>query len=153
MGAIEKRVGAADVRDATSYAAFVQQHVGVPYCTKADVIALNKAIAEFRERYPHVENPWPTLVRAAMWVRSKKKRPAKIAAIVNTMLPWAWADGALPELDPRHHRDEDLEVAIGEALLREDDPRWRDRLIGAEGSAREEVLRAWQTRRSSLSPA
>lgn len=152
MGLLD-RVGAADVTDTKSYARFVQQHVGVPYCTKGDVVALNKAISEFKERYPHLaEKPWPTLVRAAMWCRSKKKRPAKIAAIVNTMLSWAWADGALPELDPRHHRDEDLEVAISHALERENDPVWRDRLIGAEGPAREEVLRAWQ-RRSSLSPA
>jgi hypothetical protein len=152
MGVLD-RTAAADVRDAKSYAAYVQQQVGVPYCSKGDVIALNKAVAEFKERYPHLaNNPWPTLVRAANWVRSKRKRPAKVAAIVNVMIAWAWADGALPELDPRHHRDEDLEVAIADALQHEADPRWRDRLIGAEGPAREEVLRAWM-RKSSLSPA
>lgn len=143
-------IRAADVKDAKSYADFVQQHCGTPYCGGRDMIALHACIKEFKERYPHLaDNPWPTLVRAAMWVRSQKKRPAKVMTVVRTMLPWAWADGALPELDPMRFRDEDVEVAIGHALEQENDPVWRDRLIGSEGAARGEVLQVWQTLRSS----
>lgn len=146
-------IKASDVKDAKTYAEFVRAHCGTPYCGMRDMIALNTCIKEFKERYPHLaDNPWPTLVRAAMWARSKKKRPAKVVTVVRTMLPWAWQDGALPELDPIRYRDEDVETGITEALQREHDPIWRDRLIGAEGPARKEVLYAW-TQRSSHSPA
>lgn len=144
------RVRPTDVRDVHSYARYVQQTVGVPYCTKADMMMLNKNVREFRDRYPHLEdNPWPTLIRAAQWCRSKRKRPSSVAAVVGRMLAWAWEDGALPELDPTVHRDESVESAISSALQQEVDPKWRDRLIGAEGFARGEVLAAWRQKSSS----
>lgn len=115
---------------------------------------LNKNIKEFRDRYPHLaDNPWPTLVRAAQWCRSKRKRPTSVGFIVSKMLAWAWQDGALPELDPTLFRDQQVERGIALALEQEKDPAWRDRLIGAEGVGRGEVLAAWQTRRSSPSLA
>lgn len=145
-------IRASDVRDARTYAEFVQQHCGTPYCGVKEMIVVQKCIKEFKERYPHLAaNPWPTLVRTAMWARAQKKRPATVAAVIRTMLPWAWSDGALPELDPMRFRDTDVEVEISSALAEERDPIWRDRLIGAEGAARREVLAAWQTRRSSPS--
>lgn len=145
-------IRASDVRDERSYANFVQQQCGTPYCSTNDLIVLRKCVRDFRERYPHLaDNPWPTLVRAAMWVRSKRKRPAKVYTVVRVMLAWAWEDGALPELDPTRYVDPKVEEGIALALQGERDPIWRDRLIGAEGSARGEVLRAWQ-QRSSPSP-
>lgn len=142
-----------DVHDAKTYAAYVQQVCGTPYCTSRDMIALNTSIKEFKERYPHLaDNPWPTLCRAAQWVRSKKRRPAKVHTVTTVMLTWAWSDGALPELDPRRHCDIDVEQRIEQALQECTDPVWRDRLIGSEGPGRKGVLEAW-TRRSSLSPS
>lgn len=148
------RVRACDVRDATSYARYVQQTVGVPYSGKSDSKLLNKHIKEFKDRYPHLaDNPWPVLIRAADWCRSKRKRPTSVAFVISTMLPWAWQDGALPELDPMSYRNAKIETGIQMALQIEEDPKWRDRLIGAEGAARGEVLSAWQMRRSSPSLA
>lgn len=144
------RITARDVNSATSFARYAQQTVGVACSTQLDLMLLNKEITKFKKRYPHLaENPWPTLVRAAQWCRSQRKRPLKTSWIVGKGLQWAWQDGALPELDPIQHRDEKTEEGIAYALRYERDPRWRDRLIGAEGVAREEVLRAW--RRSSHS--
>lgn len=150
----EDRVRACDVHDSKSFGRYVQQTVGVPYFTNADFMMLNKKIKEFKERYPHLaDNPWPTLVRVAQWCRSKRKRPVNVSSVVGNMLAWAWQDGALPELDPTVWRNEVVETGIASALALESDPVWRDRLIGAEGAARGEVLNAWQMRRSSPSLA
>lgn len=142
-------MSASDVHDARSFSEYVQQHCGTPYCRNKDMMLLNKAIKEFKERYPHLaDNPWPTLCRAAMWVRSERKRPNNVSFLVQTMLPWAWSDGALPELDPQRFVDTDVETEISMALGQEDDPIWRDRLIGSEGIGRKEVLTAWKLKSS-----
>jgi hypothetical protein len=144
-------IKADEVVDAKSFASFVQQTCGTPYCTQQDLIALHKQLKEFKERYPHLaENPWPTLVKTAQWVRSKRKRPSRVQSVVNPMLSWAWQDGALPELDPTCYRDPVVEEEISVALGVEDDALWRDRLINAEGfQARKGVLEAWKQRSTS----
>jgi hypothetical protein len=111
-----------------------------------DLRSLQMAIKEFKSNYPHLaDNPWPTLCKVAQWAASRKKRPGSVPFVVRTMVGWAWSNGALPELDAARARDEDIESKICAALQVEHDPRWRDRLMNAEGiRTRREVLEQWE---------
>lgn len=139
-----------EVVDSDSFAQFVQQTCGTPAPSLADIRALQSALKKFFERDPRYD--WKVLCRTVQWARSKKKRPAKAINILG-MVPYAFEDGAIPELDPIQVKDSSLETKIAEALDQETDPKWRYRLVGARGiQARKDVYEAWMTQRSITSP-
>lgn len=127
-----------NVTDAKSYMDYVCQTVGSPWCVK-DFVVMRKKIRWFFSEYPQCD--WPTLVRIAQWARAKKKRPAHAFYVVD-MARYAWADGAVPEMDPSND-DSDLESRISRALARETDASWRERLTMSEGEGRREVYQLW----------
>lgn len=134
-----------DVTSPEKFADYVAQTCGTPWVTFKDMAILKKQLKEFWINCPNAN--WFTLVRTAQWARSKKKRPARVYSIIR-MVPWAWQEGFLPELDPTKQVDPEVEEQIQQALLVEQSPEWRYRLIGAEGmTARREVLLAWQTQK------
>lgn len=135
-----------DVVDAETCAEYVRQTCGTLFCSGVDMAIFKRQLKAFFKEQPNAS--WYTLCRTAQWARSKKKRLVKVYTII-PMVSWAWAAGALPELDGTR-RDEEVEARISEALAVERDPEWRYRLIGAEGvNARREVLIQWA--RSSAS--
>lgn len=135
------RISASDVCDADTLTRYVCQTVGSPYAFK-DTIVMKKKLNEFFAAYP--KTSYDTMIKVAHWARAKKKRPAHAFYIVD-MARYAWADGALPELDPSNV-DSDLETNIRRALEEETNPEWRRRLIGSEGAGRRVVFDAWRSR-------
>ena len=130
-----------DVVDAQSFAAYAQQKLGVPYPTGKDIAILRRQVKQLFEQQPTAT--WMTLVRTVQWAVEKKKRYARVYTLVGAFR-YAYADGYLPELDPKEAVDEDVERGIAEALQIERDATWRRRLIGAQGEMRATVLNAWR---------
>ena len=133
-----------EVSDPASFCRYVCQTIGTPYAFK-DEIVMRRKVREFFEQYPHCS--YGTLVRLVQWARSKKKRPARAWYIID-MARYAWADGALPEMDPQNV-DLTLETKIRQALESETDPEWRRRLMTAEGDGRRVVFQQWTETLSS----
>jgi len=134
-----------DVRDAESLARYIQQTVGVPWPTLKDMTVLRRSVNEFFQHYPDLD--YLTLCRVADWCRSKKRRFARVWQVV-PQFRWAYADGALPEVDQVRHTDVDVEDAIREAVAVETDDVWLDRLVCSQGrSLRREVLERWNQQR------
>lgn len=145
MGYLD-RVMPEDVIDPDSYCRYVCQTVGSPW-TMTDSFVMKKKLKTFFKAYP--ECGYGTLIRIAQWTRSKKKRPPHAYMVVD-YARYAWADGALPELDPSNV-DLELERKIGRALEIETDPEWRRKLVLSEGSGRRAVFQQWASQTSSTS--
>ena len=130
------------VNDARSFALFAQQQVGTPQPSNSGQwLALEKQVRLFLEQYPGAD--WNTLVKTVGYIKNRRLRPATTHAIL-TQVRWAWKHGYLPELDPDDRQiDVDLEARIDAALRQEDDPVWRHKLLGSEGSARRYVYNVW----------
>lgn len=130
-----------EVVDADTFCEYAQQMLGVPWPTTRDKIVLKAKVAEVARRYPVMD--WRAFCRVVDWMRTRHKRPARVWMIVESFRE-AWASGVLPELDPRDDEDPDLERLIRAALWVEENPYWRNRLIGSRGShARRRSFEAW----------
>lgn len=132
---------ASEVKDATTFCAWVQGYLGGPYPTKGDFAILNKKASEFFRNYENAD--WQTLVQVAEWCQSRKRRMARVWNYVD-QFRFAYAAHAI-ELKPRN----DLDTQIAEALRVEKNPNWRSRLRRAVGVYREEVLEEWTAMRAS----
>lgn len=133
-------IRAENVVDADTYMSYVCQTVGSPWQLK-DTYVMKKKVKDFFKVYPQCS--YETLIRVAHWARSKKKRPPHAYYVVD-MARYAWADGAVPEMDPSNV-DLKLERLIRQALETETDPTWRERLVMSEGDGRRVVFDAWKT--------
>ena len=130
----------ADVHSPDDFAQYCQQFLGCPWPTYKDKAILSKKIKDLFKMYPQLD--YYSLCRIAAWMKSKKKRPARVWMVVESFRD-AWSAGALPELDPAERKDKTLEQKIEDALQTEDDPEWRRRLLGSRGDARKEVYEQW----------
>jgi hypothetical protein len=131
----------ADVQNANDFAEYCQQYLGCPWPTYKDKAILKKKIDDLFRKYPEMD--YYSLCRIVAWMRSKKKRPARVWMVVESFRD-AWSAGALPELDPAERKDKTLEQKIEAALEQEERPEWRRRLMGSKGDARKEVYEAWE---------
>lgn len=138
-----------DVASAKSYAEqlrifarYCQQVVGTPLPPSRQAwAALGQRVKAFFIEYPQAD--WYTLCRIAQWCRNRKLRIRTTTGLIGCFRS-AWADGALPELDPQN-LDLDLEREIERALSEESREEWRRRLIVARGTkARRAALEEWK---------
>jgi hypothetical protein len=128
-----------------AFALYAQQVLGVPFATVKDLVALRTRVADVFNRCPQAN--YYTLCRVVRWATRKRIRRARVYQIID-LVPEAWADRALPELD-EPVRDEGIEQRIADALNVENDPSWRRRLIGAMGTtSRSRVLNDWMLSRA-----
>lgn len=131
-----------EVVDLDSFAVYCSQQLGTPPTTKVkDMIVYRKQMNRFLEANPQMS--LRLLVRVVGWAKAKKKRPA-YAHTVTCYVPWAFADGALPELQEAA-LDEDTEQAIEAALAVETDERARRMLDLAVGPMRRVALDNWRS--------
>lgn len=127
---------------AEEFANYCQQRMGIPYPTGKGMATLKRNAKLFFKQNPNAT--WGTLVRTVDWCRNNNRRVANAYSII-PMVRYAWAKGALPELDARNVTNDELEAKILEALQVEKDQWWRDRLQAAVGvSARSQVYEDWQ---------
>ncbi len=135
-----------DVKDATTFARYCQQELGVPRPRGKDFPILRKVIREL-----FAENPgtnYYTLCRIVDWAKANKKRYALPQNVVYAFR-WAYRDGYLPEMAPVRN-DVELEAKITAALAVEQHEGWRYRLLRADGiEARNEVYVAWRQQHKS----
>jgi hypothetical protein len=131
-----------EVVDAASFTAFCQQQIGTPPARGNEFKRLLGQLKTFWADNPQAD--WQTLVRTVVWAKAKRKRLMTCCTILK-LVRAAYADGFLPELDPRQQEDEDLEKRISAALAFETDPYWRRRLNLAVGvEARRYVYQVWR---------
>lgn len=124
---------------------YVRQNLGTPGMSKQDLVVFRKKANVFFSENPQCN--WYTICRVVGWCKNRHKRPPKIWSLFS-FIPYAWADGAVPELDP-DHVDLPTEEAITAALEVESDPVWRRKLLVAQGrTARAEALAEWRGERS-----
>lgn len=122
------------------FARYCQQCVGTPVPDPSKYPALARRIKAFFIEYPQAD--WHTLCRVANWCRTHKVRPRTTVGLVSCFRS-AWADGAIPELDPQSI-DLDVERRIERALEVEEDEEWRSRLLLARGvEARHDLIEKW----------
>jgi hypothetical protein len=127
-----------------AFSLYAQQVGGVPFATVKDLVVLRQRIKDIFDRVPKAD--YYTLCRIVVWAKTKRIRKPRVYLYVD-LLPEAWADKALPELDAPA-RDENIEQRIADALRVENDPAWRRRLIGCIGTtARSRVLNDWMNSR------
>lgn len=137
---------ATEVKDARTYANFIQQELGTPYPSTKTLPMLSRNCKDFFEQYPQAN--WMTLVRVVEFCRARKKRPAHAHGVLG-QVRYAYSAGFLPELSPRDQVDSDLEERIAEALQSEQDEQWRHRLLASSGiEARRQVYVAWRDDRA-----
>jgi hypothetical protein len=128
-----------------AFAFYAQQILGVPFATTKDIVLLRQRVNDVFNRCPQAT--YYTLCRVVLWARRKRIRKPRVYMIVD-LVPEAWADRALPELD-EPVRDQQVERRIANALEVETDPSWRRRLIGAMGTtSRNRVLNDWMLSRA-----
>lgn len=143
----DKVQAAADARaadGAEAFARYAQQQIGIPYPTQKDLGILKKKIKELFAKYEQMD--YYALCRLVTWAKNRKKRFARIWALVEAYRD-AWAEGQLPELDPKPVVDEDVELGIQRALGVETNESWRRRLTLAVGpEARGKALLEWTQR-------
>lgn len=127
-----------------AFAHYAQQVLGIPFATVKDLVLLRQRVKDVFRRCPQAT--YYTLCRVVAWARRKRIRKARVYMIVD-LVPEAWADRALPELD-EPVQDAQVERRIANALEVETDPSWRRRLIGAMGTtSRNRVLNDWMLSR------
>jgi hypothetical protein len=125
---------------ARAFAHYARQRLGVPGITIKDITLTKKRAREFFTENPQCD--WYTLCRVVCWCKTRRKRPPRLHSLF-ALIPYAWADGAIPELDA-DRVDLAVEEGITEALQRETDPTWRRRLMVGQGqTARAQALEDW----------
>jgi hypothetical protein len=128
-----------------AFALYTQQVLGVPFATTKDIVLLRQRVNDVFNRCPQAT--YYTLCRVVAWARRKRIRKPRVYMVID-LVPEAWADRALPELD-EPVRDQQIERRIADALQVENDPSWRRRLIGAMGTtSRNRVLNDWMLSRA-----
>lgn len=133
-------IKAESVKDMDTAEQFIKQRVGIGYVTGKDGAIFRKKVNEMFEHYPSAD--WQTLVKTAEWAKSRRKRYSRLHELVEAVR-FAYADGYLPELDP--NTQEDVDAEIRNVLREEEDPRWRRRLMVAQGvQAKTMVLEQWR---------
>lgn len=126
-----------------AFAEYCQQTLGIPWPTKQDMAILRKKTREFFKQYPHCN--WHTLCRVVVFLRGKKRRPARVWMCVDEYRK-AWSHGVIPEINENRHTNEHIEANIAHALEIETDEVWRRRLMLAQGAiTRREVYAEWLT--------
>lgn len=136
-------IGTVDVTNVETYAQYVQQTTGTPWPSIADMSVLRKKTDEFFMAYPHCD--WVTLCHVADWAKRRRRRYASVWRVL-AAFPYAWEDGAIPEL--YRITDQTTEAGITEALTIETDYVWRRVLSCTEdGNKRKELLDQWLTTR------
>jgi hypothetical protein len=136
----------ADVVDGGTYARYAQQNLGTPIPVGGrEISLLRKKVNECFAANP--EASWSTLASLVDWAKAKRKRTATAWGLLG-LVRFAWADGMLPELDPRvAPQDDRVEFGISWALERETEEWWRRRLIGSVGvENRRAALVAWRAK-------
>lgn len=127
-----------------AFALYAQQVLGIPFATTKDLVLLRQRVNDVFNRCPQAT--YYTLCRVVSWARRKRIRKPRVYMIID-LVPEAWADKALPELD-EPVRDQQVERRIANALEVETDPSWRRRLIGAMGTtSRHRILNDWMLSR------
>lgn len=125
-----------------AFSQYVQQRLGTPAPTQVDRAKLKKEVKIFFKQYPHTD--WHSLCRVVIWAASRKVRPVRVYTVLN-YVRYAWAAGALPELDPGNATDPEADALVQVALRMETDPRWRRRLVLARSpGAKREVYSLWE---------
>ena len=126
---------------ASAFAVYCQQEIGCPLVTKQNLMVLRKQAKLLFEKNPQAD--WMTLCRVVDWCKARKKRPTHPHVVVS-LLPYAWKDGYLPELDPSSE-DPAVEERILQALRCEVRDEWMRRLTLAKGrAARREAVEEWE---------
>lgn len=129
---------ARDVCDARTFIAYARQHLGLPAPQGKDFAVVGRLAKEIFDKNPGTD--WRTLVCVVDWCKGQRRRFPSAGAVVQ-QFRYAYAARAidLPE------QDSPVDIAIRDALLIENDPNWRMRLMRAQGqTARAEVLEEWR---------
>lgn len=139
-----------EVSDPITLSRYIQQRTGAPAPTIKEMVMFRKKVSAFFVSYPHLG--YPTLCRVADWASRNRRRYATVWHCVNDW-KYAYARGAIPEIDDQKHADPKTDQAIGEVLAMEQDPTWRLRFMGTQDrTIRRELLKTWtQTRQPQLS--
>lgn len=125
-----------------AFCEYAKQTLGVPHPSRTGMAALRRKCKVFFKEYPHTD--WYTLCRVVGWMAANKRRVPDVFMIVDNYR-YAWAKGALPELDPRNMEDPEADAMISQALSVETDERWRRRLLLAQAPhEKREVYASWQ---------
>ncbi len=125
-----------------AFCEYTKQVLGVPHPTNADKVILRRKCKAFFKEYPHTD--WFTMCRIVNWMVRNKRRVPKMYMVVDHYR-YAWAKGALPELDPRYAEDAEADAMIAQALAVESDERWRRRLLLAQDPIQKrEVYASWR---------
>lgn len=138
-----------EVNDPITLSRYIQQRTGSPAPTFKELMIFRKTVKAFFVKYPHLG--YPTLCRVADWGARNRRRYATVGHCVNDW-KYAYAKGALPEIDDQKNKDPKTDKAIGEVLAMEQDPTWRMRFMGTQDrKIRRELLKTWtQTRQPQL---
>lgn len=124
-----------------AFAEYVQQALGVPWPTLADMTRMRRRIKEIFAHYPQAD--YYTLCRIVAWAKADRRRFGRVPEVVDCFRE-AFKAGALPELDPPE-TEVDVEEAIRAVLVNEQDPWWRRRLVATQGvEFRREALEDWR---------
>lgn len=127
---------------------YIEQQTGTPWSSGKDIALFRKKCKEFFEHYPYLD--YQSLVHVADWCRRTKRRYSHTWKVVDAFR-YAYADGALPEVDHRRHVDPNMEAEIEEAITLETDDTWKRQLICTQNvQTRKEVLDNWRTHRKPL---
>lgn len=131
-----------DVKNAATYIDWAKATIGVPAPSVDERKILGKKARELFEQNPGTN--WQTIVDVTLWCKQRKRRYPRVWQYVE-QYRYAYAAGAI---DIAVQLNDDLELAIEEALDEETDPMWRSRIRRAAGDeARERVLEEWRQSR------
>ena len=128
-----------DVKNARTWAGYASQTAGIPYPTTKELVVVNKESAKLFEMYPNLT--WSGLCQLALWAKARRRRYANAGQLLRHY-KFAYQDGYLPEIDsewPTRQLDEQITAA----LLVEQSPEWRRRLLTSRGEGRKRVYEAW----------
>lgn len=132
-----------DVETADDLIEFIRSRFGVVVTWK-EKAKFKNMLKQFKSDNPHVDIG--VLAKAADWAKKGHKKATSLCAVFY-YVDFARKAGALPELDPKHVENVELEDRITEALEVEKDEGWRRRLIASSGSARILAITEWQEQR------
>jgi hypothetical protein len=143
MSSFEHVYTTTEVVDPVSFARYAQQSIGTKYPTGNEWSRLKGACGTFFEHNPRAT--WLTLVHTVGYARAKRIRVATPWGLLR-MVPQAFKDGFLPELDPRNFKlsDSNVEGKIAWILEHETDEWWVRALTFATGvEPRRNLVQRW----------
>jgi hypothetical protein len=134
-----------DVTTVEDLMEFVRSRYGVIVAIK-EKIRFRGQLKEFLADNPHLGDDSEALrilAKAVEWGKRSRRKCTSLCGVFY-LASYAFASGALPELDPDHVTSNQLETDILDALSIETDNKWRTRLIASAGSARVQALQEWR---------